>query len=725
MHFEDFFPLPSAALVKIFQKNWPQKSLGNTPLLDKQTGSALLTGFSAASRRYNNMFTLAAHETQSTAAEKELHCGNHLRPSNIRIHGTMYRRVFSAAETTPLRYLVVDPAERARQGKQHGLDATILRHLEQELLPHNPHMLHIRAALPGRKRSQEATLALRWDEGINEVAAVVQHEPAAQSRAVLFHMSAQSRPQYLHPLNALYEPLSYPLWFPRGGRGWSPGTVLRNGHVVSQMWWYRQQLLRLPHMHMCGRLLNEWLINMYCRMEDERLSLIRREQSSRVASRRELCESLRNEVPSSAVGKISYLPSSVPGSPRHLRRLRADALELARRKGPPTFFITLTCNPYWPEIQAALLPGQTAADRPDVVVRVFHERLEKMMAFLRDGFCGKRRYVVRVIEYQRRGLPHAHVALACDTPPLTPEAVDAIISCEVPQAPGPLRDLVLRHMLHSCNNSCHPDDPQQECAKGCPWPFRDDTDFDVQGCPHHRRRPCDSTCPNCVEKRAAFGKRSVCCNRLVVEYAAAILTRWQGHANVKFAGSVNLFEYLYKYLFKGPDFACYSVTFDGQPVDEIADWLRGRYLCATEAAWRLFGYTTYERVPQVVCLPVHLESEDWVHYNEGTEAQALVTSISPLLRYFYRPRCLPFTALKYHEYFEHFSVSKNCPKTLQGRFPLLFQSSDDASHPEQRLLLDMPGSPYCGMLVQPCLDTAPDGQQHFVYLKLIPCAAWR
>ena len=141
------------------------------------------------------MFTLAAHEIQSTTTEKELHCGNHLRPSNIRIHGTMYRRVFSAAETTPLRYLVVDPAERARQGKQHGLDATILRHLEQELLPHNPHMLHIRAALPGRKRSQEATLALRWDEGINEAAAVVQHEPAAQSRAVLFHMNAASARQ--------------------------------------------------------------------------------------------------------------------------------------------------------------------------------------------------------------------------------------------------------------------------------------------------------------------------------------------------------------------------------------------------------------------------------------------------------------------------------------------------------------------------------------------------
>ena len=37
---------------------------------------------------------------------------------------------------------------------------------------------------------------------------------------------------------------------------------------------------------------------------------------------------------------------------------------------------------------------------------------------------------------------------------------------------------------------------------------------------------------------------------------------WDGHANIKFAGSVELFEYLYKYLFKGLGKASYDVTFD-------------------------------------------------------------------------------------------------------------------------------------------------------------------
>ena len=175
----------------------------------------------------------------------------------------------------------------------------------------------------------------------------------------------------------MYEPLSYPLWYPFGGRGWGPDLTMTSGAKLTQMWWYRQQLLRLTHMHMCGRLLNEWLINMYCRMEDERFSQLRQQQTSRMAKRRELCEVLRNETSTSqGLGKQSYLPSSVVGSPRHLRKLRTDALELARRKGPPGIFITLTCNPYWPEILAALRPGQTAANRPDIVVRVFHGRLE-------------------------------------------------------------------------------------------------------------------------------------------------------------------------------------------------------------------------------------------------------------------------------------------------------------------------------------------------------------
>jgi hypothetical protein len=46
-------------------------------------------------------------------------------------------------------------------------------------------------------------------------------------------------------------------------------------------------------------------------------------------------------------------------------------MTLVTRFGRPDFFITMTCNPYWDEIMAELLPGQTPQDRPDVVTRVY------------------------------------------------------------------------------------------------------------------------------------------------------------------------------------------------------------------------------------------------------------------------------------------------------------------------------------------------------------------
>jgi hypothetical protein len=63
-------------------------------------------------------------------------------------------------------------------------------------------------------------------------------------------------------------------------------------------------------------------------------------------------------------------PKSITGSRRHLRSLSLDALTTVAEYGAPTFFITLTCNTKWREIQERLLDGQDAFDRPDIVMQV-------------------------------------------------------------------------------------------------------------------------------------------------------------------------------------------------------------------------------------------------------------------------------------------------------------------------------------------------------------------
>ncbi len=167
--------------------------------------------------------------------------------------------------------------------------------------------------------------------------------------------------------------------------------------------------------------------------------------------------------------------------------------------------------------------------------------MEKITAYLKDAFAGKRRYVVKMIEYQRRGLPQTRKAIALENPPTTPEEIDSFISRELPEEEVPLRE---HDMVHRCNHSCRPQDPQQDCIKGCPWTFAETTSFDERGYPHHRRRPCGGHCPNCSSGGAVYGGRAVCLNWLVVEYNAKILLLWDGHANIKFAGCVELFEYL-------------------------------------------------------------------------------------------------------------------------------------------------------------------------------------
>jgi hypothetical protein len=98
------------------------------------------------------------------------------------------------------------------------------------------------------------------------------------------------------------------------------------------------------------------------------------------------------------------LPSSFVGSARYYQQLYLDALALPRRFGKPDLFITVTCNPAWPEITSALPEGARWQDHPDIVSRVFMLKLKAIVNDLKHGslFGVLRAYVFRV-EWQARG----------------------------------------------------------------------------------------------------------------------------------------------------------------------------------------------------------------------------------------------------------------------------------------------------------------------------------
>ncbi len=102
-------------------------------------------------------------------------------------------------------------------------------------------------------------------------------------------------------------------------------------------------------------------------MEDQRLSWVFNHQSEiKHETYRCLQDAIRDDdVKNAGIGKV--LPTSFTGGPRCKDQWFQDGLCRVEKCTSPALFITMTCNTKWKEIQDALLPGQVAADRPDLV----------------------------------------------------------------------------------------------------------------------------------------------------------------------------------------------------------------------------------------------------------------------------------------------------------------------------------------------------------------------
>ena len=80
------------------------------------------------------------------------------------------------------------------------------------------------------------------------------------------------------------------------------------------MEYYRQRLLTEPRFGLLGRLLNEYLVDIFSSVEDNWLNYVRQHVQTRIAARLELDETIEAEGGARA-GRV-YLPASFMGSPR-------------------------------------------------------------------------------------------------------------------------------------------------------------------------------------------------------------------------------------------------------------------------------------------------------------------------------------------------------------------------------------------------------------------------
>ncbi|RZB57296.1 hypothetical protein D0Y65_046101 [Glycine soja] len=236
---------------------------------------------------------------------------------------------------------------------------------------------------------------------VPEVATLIVGDFDANSKIDIIIETQHGQLQRIHELHSSYLALQYPLLFPYGEDGYRPdilhssrsdGKKRKRNRLTMREWFsYRLQYRSNESMTLLNsrRLFQQFVVYGYTMSLDD-------------GSKRGLNK-----------GKRVILPSTFVGCPGYMDQLYFDGMAICSHVGFPKLFITLTCNPNWPEIHRLLNPlNLKAADRPDIISRVFKLKYEQMLMDLtKNHMLGKVIAYMYTIEFKKRRLPHVHLLL--------------------------------------------------------------------------------------------------------------------------------------------------------------------------------------------------------------------------------------------------------------------------------------------------------------------------
>ncbi|XP_074362378.1 uncharacterized protein LOC141702627 [Apium graveolens] len=385
--------------------------------------------------------------------------------------------------------------------------------------------------------------------------------------------------QHISELHPSFMSLQYPLLFPFGEDGYRINIKHRNANnsksekdtvSMRQYYAFRAQY-RVAEGHallLGGRLFLQFIVDAWCSVERMRLIWVQRHQSIiRSDLYNNIVDSLRcGDVDATEVGRRVILPSSFTGGYRYMQQNFQDSLAVCKEYGHPV---------------------------------------------------GSQ--LVYTVEFQKRGLPHAHIVLwlAVADKLLTPEDIDNVISAEIPDKEADPKGYkaVSQLMMHGPCGPANPKCPcmsNGRCTKLYPKSFSEKTVVDVDG---H-----------------------------VVPYHRGLLVKYQGHINVEWCNRSLSIKYLFKYIGKGPDTATArlenanqnlssrsesSPTLTTSSSDEVSNYLSCRYVSAAESCWRLFEFPIHHREPFVQRLYFHLENEQEVRFHDNDTLPEVVRRVDP------------------------------------------------------------------------------------------------
>ncbi|XP_035540203.1 uncharacterized protein LOC109004666 [Juglans regia] len=504
-----------------------------------------------------------------------------------------------------------------------------------DILRINPYSVFFRS-LGDLPNLENQVIHIRSDAGLDQrvsnaptssqVAAIwVENEDADQlggrDICVFSHSGGSHIVQYYF---GCYDPLQYPLLFPFGD------TALNRkmkDPIVSCREYYCYKLQIRENFRsillLSGRLLQQFVVDMYVKIETSRLDYFRSKQQH---IRSELYQGIVDtitlgETNASNVGKRIILPSSFIGGPRDMRKRYMEAMALVQRYGKPDIFLTMTCNPNWQEISNELRLHEESQNRPDLVARVFRAKLEELKDRLfKQQIFGKVSAYVYVIEHQKRGLPHAHflIILQRDWKLYAPESFDDIVSAEIPDKNTNLHlhNAVVKHMIHGPCGVLNPTNVCMKkngyCKSHYPKNFASSTTVGNDCFPIYRRSDNGIT----VKVRGHNLD-----NRWVVPYNPYLLATFDCHINVEICSTITAVKYLYKYIYKGHDRVAFNLVSEqnNQQIDEIQQFQSARWIAPPEAMWRIYGFVVNEMYPAVYSLHLHLEDQHQVTFRANED----------------------------------------------------------------------------------------------------------
>lgn len=242
--------------------------------------------------------------------------------------------------------------------------------------------------------------------------------------------------------------------------------------------------------------------------------------------------------------------------------------------------------------------------------------------FLHFRFCFNSTHfdaVVYTVEWQKRGLPHAHILLFLkkEDHAHIVNNIDNYICAEIPDqtADPELYEAVKNFMIHGpCGKNFNTKSPclgeDGKCTKYFPVEFNERTYVQENGYYKYMRRNTGAF----IQK----GAHKVD-NGFVVPYNIYLLLRYNAHINIEFCNQSQAIKYLFKYISKGSDRICVGIN-----DDEVERRIDCRYISTYEAIWRIFSYDIHYRTPPVERLAFHLKGEQSVSFRDDDDLDEVV-----------------------------------------------------------------------------------------------------